>query len=51
MCVLIQLSISVRVFLFHVWLSAAECLPGLFSDRPLLGVVEMKGMLGTHLTL
>lgn len=35
----------------HASLSAAEYFPRFFSDGPLLDVVEMKGMLGTHLTL
>ena len=59
-CVFIGLSVSVWVwvclcFFFCVSTCVTVCgwvsPQAFFSDRPLLGVVEMKGMLGTHLTL
>lgn len=49
-CICVCVCVSACVHMCDcLWLSVS---PGFFfPDRPLLGVVEMKGMLGTHLTL
>lgn len=53
-CVCVCLNVPMCVFMISVSprvLTSATASPGFFTDRPPLVVVEMKGILGTHLML